>query len=77
MMRRHSRAIAAGAVVLLILAGLVRLSPMWPGPPLPAGATPLALATEPGHLLPAMGCPTALLAPARVAVAGDALVLVP
>ena len=27
--------------------------------------------------MPAMGCPTALLAPARVAVAGDELVLVP
>lgn len=47
------------------------------GPVPPAGATPLALETEPGNLLPAMGCPAALLAPARLAVAGDALVLVP
>ena len=37
----------------------------------------LAQATEPAHLMPAMGCPLALLAPARVAVAGDELVLVP
>jgi hypothetical protein len=50
---------------------------MWPGPSLPQGATALALATEPGHVIPTMGCPTALLAPARVAVAGGALVLVP
>jgi hypothetical protein len=78
MLRRHARAVAAIAVVLLLVGvGLARLSPMWPGPSLPAGATPLALATEPAHLLPAMGCATALLAPARVAVAGDSLVLVP
>jgi len=77
MLRRHPRAVAGIAVVLLLLAvGLARLSPMWPGPSLPAEATALALATEPAHLLPTMGCPTALLAPARVAVAGDALVLV-
>ena len=50
---------------------------MWPGPSLPQGATPLALATEPAHLMPTMGCPLALLAPARVAVAGNQLVLVP
>ena len=50
---------------------------MRPGPSLHARATPLALATEPGHLLPTMGCPTALLARARVAVEGGSLVLVP
>jgi hypothetical protein len=79
MLRRHRRALAVISVclLLLVLVGLARLSPMWPGPALPAGATPLALATEPGHLFPTMGCPAALLAPARVAVAGDALVLVP
>jgi hypothetical protein len=78
MLRRHPRIAAGIAVVLLLLAvGLARLSPMWPGPSLPAGATALALATEPGHLLPTMGCPTALLAPARITVVGDALVLVP
>ncbi len=79
MFRRHRRALAAisGVLLLLVVVGLARLSPMWPGPSLPAGATPLTLATEPGHLLPTMACPTALLTPARVAVAGDALVLVP
>jgi hypothetical protein len=78
MLRRHPRAVAGTAVVLLLLAvGLARLSPMWPGPSVPAGATPLALTTAPAHLLPTMACPLALLAPARVAVAGDSLVLVP
>ncbi len=78
MLRRHPRAVAGIAVVFLLLAvGLARVSPMWPGPSLPAGATALALATEPAHLLPTMGCPTALLAPARIGVAGDSLVLVP
>ena len=77
-LRRRRRLVAGLALVLLLLAvGLLRLSPMWPGPSLPQGATPLALATEPAHLMPTMGCPTALLAPARVAVAGDELVLVP
>lgn len=72
------RIVAGLAVVLLLLVvGLLRLSPMLPCPSLPQGATPLALATEPAHLVPTMGCQTAALAPARVAVAGDALVLVP
>ena len=78
MLRRHPRAVASIVVVLILLVvGLARLSPMWPGPSLPAGATALTLATEPAHLLPTMGCQTALLGPARVAVAGDSLVLVP
>ncbi len=78
MPRRHLRAVAGIGVVLLPVAvGLARLSPIWPGPSLPAEATALALATEPAHLLPTMGCPTALLAPARIGVAGDSLVLVP
>ena len=63
--------------LLLVAVGLVRYSPMWPGPSLPAGATPLVLVTEQAHLLPTTSCPTALLLPARVAVVGDALVLVP
>ena len=62
---------------MLLVGGLLRLSPVWPGPSVPQGATPLALATEPAHLVPTMGCPTALLAPARIAVAGDELVLIP
>jgi hypothetical protein len=64
-------------LVLLLVVGLLRFSPLWPGPSLPSGATPLALATEPAHLIPTLGCPTALLAPARVAVVGGELVLVP
>jgi hypothetical protein len=78
MLRRHRR-LAAGLaiVVLLMAAALLRLSPMWPGPSLPEGATPLVLATERAHLVPTMGCPTALLLPARVTVADNALVLVP
>ena len=78
MLRRHRRLVVGLAVVLLlIVVGLFRLSPMWPGPSLPQGATPLALATEPAHVLPTMTCHTALLSPARVAVAGNELVLVP
>ncbi|HTS14280.1 MAG TPA: hypothetical protein VMH24_01330 [Candidatus Sulfotelmatobacter sp.] len=64
-------------VVVLALVGLLRLSPLWPGPSLPTGATPLTLATEPAHLVPTFACETALLAPGRVTVVGDALVLVP
>jgi len=64
-------------VLLLLVVGLLRLSPMWPGPSLPPGATPLALATEPAHLVPTMGCRDAAIAPARVAVVDNALVLVP
>ncbi|GAC1673117.1 MAG: hypothetical protein NVS9B8_15820 [Candidatus Limnocylindrales bacterium] len=78
MLRRHRRLIAGLAVVLLLLAAaLLRLSPMGPGPALPQGATSLGLSTEPAHLVPTMGCRAALLAPARVAVSGNELVLVP
>ena len=78
MLRRHRPFVAGLAVVLLLIAvGLLRLSPIWPGPSLPRDATPLALATEPAHLVPTMACPTALLLPARVAIADNALVLVP
>lgn len=50
---------------------------MWPGPSLPDGATPLVLATQPAHLVPTMGCPAALLAPARLVVTNDELLVVP
>lgn len=77
-LRRHRRLVSGLAgVVLLLLVVLLRLSPMWPAPSLPPGAAPLALATAPAHLLPAIGCSTAALAPARITVAGDELVLVP
>ena len=78
MFSRHRRIVVGLLVVLLLVAGcLARLSPMWPGPHMPPGATGLVLATEPAHLFPTMGCPTAELLPARIAVVGDALVLVP
>jgi hypothetical protein len=78
MVPRHRRVVIGVTVtVVLLMAGVVRLSPLWPGPPTPPGATRLALATEPAHLVPTMGCEAALLAPARIAVVGDALVLVP
>jgi hypothetical protein len=74
---RHRR-LATGVVVLLLLTvGLLRLSPLWPGPSLPEDATPLALATEPAHLVPTTGCALAELLPARIAVVDSALVLVP
>jgi hypothetical protein len=68
-------AILAGGVVMLLVAAAFRLSPLWPGPALPVAATRLHIATEASHLVPTFGCPTALLAPARVATAGDDLVL--
>lgn len=78
MLRRHPRALAVLAIALLALVGaLFRLSPMWPGPALPAGATRLTLATEPPHPLPAFGCTTAALAPVRITVEGDAMVFIP
>lgn len=77
-MTRRRRVLAGSLVVLLlVVVGLFRVSPLWPGPSLPTGATPLTLVTEPAHLIPTFACETALLAPARIAVAGDALVLVP
>lgn len=75
--RNRGAAITASLVLLPVAAGLAPLGPMGPGPSLPGGATPLALATEPSHILPTMGSPTALLAPARVALEDNALVLVP
>lgn len=52
----------------------VRVLPLFTGPALPAGATRLHIATEPPNL--GLSCMAALLAPARVAVAGDELILV-
>lgn len=62
--------------VVLLAAGALRLSPMWPGPGLPAGATRLTLTTAAPHLVPAMGCALALLAPVRVATSADDLIVV-
>ena len=75
--RRKPRVIAtlAGGVVILLAVVALRLSPLWPGPALPAGATRLHIATEAPHLVPALGCLTALIAPARVATSDDDLIL--
>ena len=74
MSRRKRRLLAIFAVVaVLILAAVVRLSPLWPGPALPNGATRLNILTAAPHLVPAFGCPAALLAPVRVATSGDEL----
>lgn len=67
-------AAAAGVVILLAFAAL-RLSPLWPGPALPDGATRLNIATAAPHLVPNFGCPAGLLAPVRIATAGDDLIV--
>lgn len=67
--------VAGGCVVVLVLL-VLRFSPIGPGPGLPSGATPLNIVTAAPHLIPSMGCPAALLAPARVATAGDDLVMI-
>jgi hypothetical protein len=64
-----------GLVVLGLLAfAALRLSPAGPDPDLPAGATPLRIATEPGHLLPTNACDLALLEPTRIGTSGDSMV---
>ncbi len=75
MSRRRKALIAIAATLLIVLgaAGL-RVLPLFTGPALPDGATRLHITTEPPNLN--MGCALALLAPARVAVAGDELILV-
>ena len=77
MLRRHRRSFAAlVGTILLLTAATYRLSALWPGPGLPPGAIRLHIETEPAHLVPTLACHTAALAPARVATAGDDLVLV-
>lgn len=77
MSRRRTRVLAILAIGIVLLAATAfRLSPMWPGPGLPAGATHLTLTTAAPHLVPAMGCAMALLGPVRVATADDQLVVV-
>lgn len=76
-MGRRRRILIAAAVVVVLLTGAVyRCTPLWPGPGLPAGATPLHIETAAPHLVPNLGCPAALLQPAWIATAGDDLVLV-
>jgi hypothetical protein len=76
--RRIRRWILGSVVVLVVALALAvwRISPMSPGPTTPAGATPLHIATEPAHLIPNLGCPSALLAPVRLQVAGDDLITI-
>lgn len=75
-MPRRRRALIAIAAVGVVVLGVValRVLPVFTGPALPAGATRLHLTTESPNVSP--GCATALLAPVRVATAGDELVLV-
>ena len=74
-LRRKTRVIAtvAGGVVILLAVAALRLSPLWPGPALPEGATRLHIVTEAPHLVPNLGCTTALLGPVRVASSDDDL----
>jgi hypothetical protein len=51
------------------------LRPCGRGQPYRPGQTRLVLATEPAHLIPAFGCPAALLGPARVTVVSGELLL--
>jgi hypothetical protein len=77
MLTRRKRPIAILTIATLLLAAATfRLSPLWPGPAVPAGATRLHIATGRPHLIPAFGCPAAALAPARVETAGEELILV-
>jgi hypothetical protein len=73
----RGRRLGVAILAFLVLAASVyRLSPLWPGPALPAGATRLHLATAPAHLVPNLGCPTALLGPVRVATENDNLIVI-
>jgi hypothetical protein len=76
--RRKRRVVAAvaGVVVVLLVAAGFRLSPLWPGPALPEGATRLHIVTAAPHLIPNTACPAGLLGPVRVASSGDDLVVI-
>jgi hypothetical protein len=51
----------AGVFVVLLAIVALPLSPLWPGPPLPRGATRLHIVTAAPHLVPDFACATALL----------------
>lgn len=75
--RRHPRLFSTLVLgVLASGAAVFRLTPLWPGPGLPTGATRLHIETTPAHLVPTFACQTALLAPARIVTVGDELVLI-
>ena len=64
-----------GVVVLLLFIGVVaRISRLYTGPPLPAGAVRMHIATERPNF--STGCATAALSPVRVTSMGDDLILV-
>jgi hypothetical protein len=77
-MRLGKRGVIAVVVATFfaVLVFLVSLTPMWPGPNPPAGATRLAIRTAAPHLIPTLGCPDALLLPVRITSAGDQMVFV-
>jgi hypothetical protein len=76
--RRKRRVVVAvvGGIVILLAVAFVRLSPLWPGPGLPDGASRLNIATAAPHLVPNFGCPASLLVPVRVATSNDDLIAV-
>jgi hypothetical protein len=57
--------LSIGVVILLVVGGW-RLSPLWPGPPLPPNATPLHIRTQAPHVIPNLGCPGGGLGPVRI-----------
>ncbi len=71
--RRRPLIIATVGIVILLAAAALRLSPLWPGPALPEGATRLHIVTAAPHLVPTFACPLALLGPVRVASSDDDL----
>jgi hypothetical protein len=76
--RRVRRVIVVSIVVVvtLIAVAVWKFSPLAPGPGTPVGATRLRIATETPHLVPALGCPLALLAPVRLQVVGEDLLTI-
>lgn len=72
----RGRRLGVAILAFLVLAAAVyRLSPLWPGPGLPEGATRLHIATAAAHLIPNLGCPDALLGPVRVETQDDDLIV--
>ena len=75
MSRRSKVLVPIAVVVVLVLGvGMLRVLTLFTGPLLPTGATRLHVTTQPVNF--SMGCPAALLSPARVATSGEELVLV-
>lgn len=73
-MRGTVRAWTLAVIAVVVVAGGLRVLPLFTGAALPAGAARLHIETE----RPAItaGCQTALLSPVTVATSGDELVLV-